>query len=71
MLKKYLDVLAKKGLIDLSDSEANELYKATEKGKEFIQHYRQMVDLMTNRQLKTLTLISSYNNYISSIREIR
>jgi DNA-binding PadR family transcriptional regulator len=70
MLKKYLNALAEKGLIDLSNSEANGLCRVTEKGKEFIRHYRQMVDLMTNRQLKTPALISSYNNYIPNIHEI-
>lgn len=70
MLKKYLDVLTEMGLIGLADGEANGLYQATNKGKEFVQHYRQMINLINNRQIETAIVVSTYSDYIPRIHEL-
>jgi predicted transcriptional regulator len=70
MLKKYLDVLSEMGLIGLTDSEANGFYQATDKGKEFVQHYRHMISLINNRQMETSIVVSIYSDYIPRIHEL-
>lgn len=46
-VQKFLDFLAKKGLISVVSSNRRKQYQTTEKGKEFVKRYRKIIELIS------------------------
>jgi DNA-binding HxlR family transcriptional regulator len=69
MLQRYLEVLVASGLIDLSNNETRDLYMMTQKGKAFIEYYRHMIGLITNKQIEIIASVNNYNEHVPNIYE--
>ena len=58
MFQKYLDIMTTSGLIKISNDETRELFMTTDKGKNFIEYYKNMMSLMTNKQSEIMALVN-------------
>jgi len=63
-LQKYLNYLASQNLLTSFENQGKELYRTTDKGKEFLDQYEQLTSLLQEKENTHSVLRNSYSNGI-------